>query len=204
MRRARRIVEISAWAAGVALLAAYGSIRYRQAVARDASIAEFVDMSTWSAKRVAAYLESDTPDVTAQALLRIPRLRLVVPVFADTSERNLNRGAGFIEGTARSGAAGNVGIAAHRDGFFRALKDVQIGDQLILEERSVTYIYVVVATTVVEPTNVEVLRPTPQPTITLVTCYPFYFAGSAPHRFIVQARRSVEADRESALAAQGQ
>ena len=198
MRGAVRIVRISAWLLGVTLLAAHG---YRQALARDDS----VDMSTWSAKRIAAYRSSAASDVTPDALLRIPRLRLNVPVFAGTSERNLNRGAGFIEGTAHSGAAGNVGIAAHRDGFFRALKDVRIGDTLRLEEPSATYIYEVVATRIVDPDDVEVLRQTPHPTITLVTCYPFYFAGSAPQRFIVTARRSVATTDEAlVLATQGQ
>lgn len=227
MRGAVRIVELSAWILGITLLCVYGVIRYRQTQASEASIAAFqlthqdeadpaagvvanedprVDMSTWSAQRIAAYRASASPDVVPEALLRLPRLRLTVPVFADTSEPNLNRGAGFIEGTRHSGAAaGNVGIAAHRDGFFRSLKDVRVGDTLLLEEPSFTYVYEVVATRVVAPTDVEVLQQTARATVTLVTCYPFYFVGSAPQRFIVQARRSVASrDNNSALTTQTQ
>jgi sortase A len=121
-------------------------------------------------------------------VLRIPNLKLAVPVFEGTSELNLNRGAARIEGTARIGATGNLGLAAHRDGFFRPLKDIHVGDPLYLDTVGRTLIYRVSSIRIVTPEDVEVLEPTDKPSITLVTCYPFYFVGSAPKRFIVHAR----------------
>jgi LPXTG-site transpeptidase (sortase) family protein len=127
------------------------------------------------------------------ALLR-QRERLSKPPKGDV---NLNRGAGRIEGTARIGEAGNVGIAAHRDGFFRALKDVRVGDTLLLERVTATRTYRVVSTTLVDPSEVSVLAPTTTESVTLVTCYPFYYVGSAPRRFIVRAQRVTPDDKEA-------
>jgi sortase A len=98
----------------------------------------------------------------------------------------LNRGIGRIEGTAHVGAAGNLGLAAHRDGFFRGLKDVQVGDAIDVESLEGTMHYRITELAIVEPTDVHVLAPTDTATLTLVTCYPFYFIGEAPQRFIVK------------------
>jgi sortase A len=148
-----------------------------------------VDMSTWSQARIEQYREASRAADTPLAVLRIPTIGLTVPVFDGTSERNLNRGAGRIEGTAQLGEPGNVGIAAHRDGFFRALKNVQVGDVLVMERATATDTYRIVSTTIVDPSDVSVLDPTLTSSVTLVTCYPFYFVGSAPQRFIVHAQR---------------
>ena len=110
-----------------------------------------------------------------------------MPVYNGTDEINLNRGAGRIIGTARIDAPGNLGIAAHRDGFFRVLKDVELGDTLELQTHQGEKEFVVSSITIVDPTDVSVLAPTDQPTVTLVTCYPFYFVGHAPKRYIVKA-----------------
>jgi sortase A len=84
-------------------------------------------------------------------------------------------------------------IAAHRDGFFRGLKDIRIGDEIEIDTPGPSLTYVVDALTIVDPSDVSVLEPREVPTVTLVTCYPFYFAGSAPQRFIVQAAlRSID------------
>jgi len=147
-----------------------------------------VDFRLWSDNRVAAYKESliqktDLP----LALLRIPSIHLEVPIFDGTDELTLNRGIGRIEGTAGIRQNGNIGLAGHRDGFFRGLKDIQQGDvvELVLSDK--TKQYVVAETQVVTPDDVEVLEPTATPTLTLVTCFPFYYVGSAPKRFIVTA-----------------
>jgi sortase A len=145
-------------------------------------------MSMWSRARVERYRESLRTAGVPLAVLRIPAVKLTVPVFEGTSEQNLNRGAGRIAGTAQIGELGNVGIAAHRDGFFRVLKDVQIGDLLVLERLGATDAYRIVSTTIVDPSDVSVLQPTATHSVTLVTCYPFYFVGSAPRRFIVHAQ----------------
>jgi sortase A len=149
-----------------------------------------VDVSLWSDVRVKAWKESLESDRRAPlALLRVPRLKIDVPVLEGTDDLTLNRGAGWIEGTARPGAPGNVGLSAHRDGFFRALKDVAVGDELIVETPRETARYAVAWTKIVEPDDVSVLDDTGGDAVTLVTCYPFYFVGSAPQRLIVRATR---------------
>src|SRR5215469_851377 len=82
---------------------------------------------------------------------------------------------------------GNIGISGHRDGFFRGLKDIREGDGIELVTATGTDTYTIDHIVIVKPTDVSVLAPRPRPSITLVTCYPFYFVGSAPQRYIVQA-----------------
>jgi len=150
--------------------------------------AETTDFSLWSEKRVREYKASlSIAKHLPLAVLDINRLRIRVPVFEGTDDLVLNRGLGWIVGTARPGEAGNIGIAGHRDGFFRGLKDIVVGDAMQLETLGQRAIYVVDEIEIVTPEQVEVLRPRAAPAITLVTCYPFYFIGDAPQRFIVHA-----------------
>lgn len=147
-----------------------------------------VDFSLWSPKRIEQYKASlaehfDQP----LAVLKVDKIRLEVPVFEGTSESVLNRGVGRIANTARLGEAGNVGIAGHRDGFFRGLKDVDIGDKMQLETVSGTKTYTIDSIKLVAKDDVSVLENEPKPAVTLVTCFPFYFVGSAPQRYIVHA-----------------
>jgi sortase A len=147
-----------------------------------------VDYSLWSPKRVKDYEATlaehfDSP----LALLRIDKIRLEVPVFDGTDDRILDRGVGRIAGTARIGEPGNVGIAGHRDGFFRGLKDIALGDTIVLEIGAGAQTYVIDSIKLVTPDDVSVLKSESTPALTLVTCYPFYFIGSAPQRFIVHA-----------------
>ena len=114
-------------------------------------------------------------------------MHLEVPVLDGTDEVTLNRGVGRIASTALPGQGGNIGIAGHRDGFFRRLKDVRTGDAIELATMSGTDIYVVDRIGVISPNDVAVLQPRTKDSVTLVTCYPFYFVGPAPRRFIVQA-----------------
>ena len=97
----------------------------------------------------------------------------------------LNRGVGRIVETAKPGEAGNIAIAGHRDGFFRCLKDIQISDRIELATPKERFTYTVEAIRVVNPEEVGVLLPGHRPALTLVTCYPFYFIGSAPQRSVV-------------------
>jgi sortase A len=148
------------------------------------------DTSLWSVERIRAW--HDTQDDEAPvplAVLRIARLKIEVAVLEGTDEWTLNRAVGLIEDTARPGSGGNVGLAGHRDGFFRALKDIREGDAIELALPRGTEQYLVVRTWLVMPEDVSVLDPTGEPSITLVTCYPFYYVGSAPQRFIVRAVR---------------
>lgn len=142
----------------------------------------------WTEKRIHEYEESlkvagDPP----LAVLSIEHLDITVPVFNGTDDYNLNRGVGRIIGTARVDADGNLGIAGHRDGFFRPLKDIEIGDNMSLQTAGGTVTYQVSSIEIVEPDDVSVLSPTQERTITLVTCYPFYYVGHAPKRYIVKA-----------------
>ena len=122
-------------------------------------------------------------------MLSIPRIRLEVPVLQGTDDWTLNRAVGVIEGTPLPGSPGNSGIAGHRDSFFRVLKDVVTGDLMTVETARATETYRIERIWIVDPTDVSVLDPTESPSITLVTCYPFYFVGSAPQRYIVRAVR---------------
>jgi sortase A len=121
------------------------------------------------------------------AVIKFPQQDLRVPVFEGTGELTLNSGAGWIEGTARPGEEGNIGIAGHRDSFFRVLKDAKVGDVIELSTLKETATYVIDQVETVDPKDVSVLGPRPSPSLTLVTCYPFYFVGPAPQRFIVHA-----------------
>jgi sortase A len=123
-------------------------------------------------------------DTAPMAILRVANLD-PIPVFDRTTRVNLHRGAAWIIGTAKPGELGNVGIAAHRDGFFRGLKDVSIGDAIELHTMTGIRRYRVDEIEIVQPENTSVLKKRPAPSITLVTCYPFYFVGNAPMRFIV-------------------
>ena len=145
-------------------------------------------MTLWSPGRVKAYkvaLEREAPPTLA--ILRIPRLKLEVPVYDGTSDEVLDLAAGRIEDTALPGTAGNVGIAAHRDGFFRVLKDLKEGDALVLDTPVASEQYRVEWIRLTTPEDVSVIDPTPGPAVTLVGCYPFYYEGAAPQRFIVRA-----------------
>jgi sortase A len=149
------------------------------------------DFRLWSPQRVRAWRATrEGPAPPPLGVLRIPRIGLEVAVLDGTDESTLNRAVGSIEETARPGTAGNVGIAGHRDGFFRGLKDIQTNDLLEIETLGRVDRYRVERTWIVEPDDVSVLDPTPAPAVTLVTCYPFYFVGSAPQRFIVRAIRN--------------
>ena len=149
------------------------------------------DQSLWSLARVSAWHEAlSEPAAAPLAVLRIPKIRLEVAVLPGTDERTLDRAVGHIEDTALPGADGNSGIAGHRDSFFRGLKDIAPGDAIELETLQGTEVYRVERTWIVDPDEVSVLDPTPTRSLTLVTCYPFYFVGSAPQRFIVRAVRA--------------
>lgn len=138
-------------------------------------------------RRAKLYQSSFEVSDQALAVLRVPRLHLEAPVLEGTDALTLNRGVGRIRGTSRLGENGNVGIAGHRDGFFRRLKEINPGDLIELVRRSGTDIYTVDGISITDPTDVSVLQPENKPKLTLVTCYPFYYVGPAPKRYIVEA-----------------
>ena len=203
-RRLLLLVERASWALGLVGLVSWGVFQIgvanwtRQDLERFAAVrvdaagpAEHPpDQSLWSPHRVNAWREALADSApTPLAVLRIPKIRLEVAVLPGTGDRTLDRGVGHIEDTAVPGTAGNAGIAGHRDGFFRGLKDVTTGDAIELETLQGKDVYRVERTWVVDPEDVWVLDPTSTQALTLVTCYPFYFIGSSPQRFIVRAVR---------------
>jgi sortase A len=200
----RRLVgyaERASWTFGLVGLVLWGGVHFAVALSSRHDLDRFAaqqalatdqtpDQTLWSPHRVAAWrkaLDESFPEPIA--VLRIPKLRLEVAVLPGTDDRTLDRGLGHIEDTASPGADGNSGIAGHRDGFFRGLKDIAPGDTIEVATLKTTHRYRVERTWVVDPDDVSVLDPTPAAALTLVTCYPFYFIGSAPQRFIVRAVR---------------
>lgn len=121
--------------------------------------------------------------------IEIPRIGLSAVVFEGTGKNTLRHAIGHIPGTSLPGQPGNTGLAGHRDTFFRPLRKILQNDTITLTTLRGKYHYRVVSTRVVRPTEVSVLDPTENEILTLVTCHPFYFVGSAPNRFIVRAER---------------
>jgi sortase A len=119
----------------------------------------------------------------------IPRLGMSIAVLQGTSSRVLRLGIGHIAGTPLPGEAGNIGIAGHRDTFFRGLKDIRKDDEIQLQTASGLSRYEVDWMKVVANDDQSVLAPSTESTLTLVTCYPFYFVGPAPKRFVVRAHK---------------
>src|ERR1700759_3472792 len=208
MRRSSKALEWLLLAGGLLLIGVYVGARIHRSVLSRAEVERFKDQvlvskelnvgpetvgkkpdfSLWSTKRIQGYQDSLAAHFApALALLRVPKIALEVPVLEGTDDLSLNRAVGHIIGTPKPGEDGNVGIAGHRDGFFRGLKDVTAGDTIELIMPDGVRKYVIDEITVVDPTDVSVLAPRDKPTVTLVTCYPFYFIGSAPQRYIVKA-----------------
>lgn len=195
-----RAVELACWCAGIALVALYFALRGDGEAERRAAITTFMavaatapltygapDRAHWSQGRIRAYAAARAGAGLPVAVLRIRRIGLEVPVYAADTARNMNRGAVLVAGTAAPDSGGNTAIAAHRDGYFRALKNVVVGDVVSVQTLSRVERYRVTSLAIVAPTDVAVLRRTAVPAVTLVTCYPFYFVGSAPRRYIVRA-----------------
>jgi sortase A len=153
---------------------------------------------SWNPSREASYVDgrivpegpkalSVVPPGETFARLSIPRLQQVLYVVEGTEHADLRRGPGHLEGSALPGSTGNCVIAGHRDTHFRALKDIHKGDDIELETAAGKFTYRVSDITIVSPNNTESLQPSQQAVLNLITCYPFYYVGSAPKRFIVHA-----------------
>jgi sortase A len=198
-------VERTSWAIGLVGLLSWGAFQVGVATSTKHDLQRFValqaaappDQSLWSPERVSAWRQAQAESASTAsplAVLRIPKIRLEVPLLPGTDDRTLDRAVGHIEDTAQPGTDGNLGIAGHRDGFFRGLKDIAPGDVIELDTLQGKNVYRVERTWVVSPDDVSVLNPTSARTLTLVTCYPFYFVGSAPLRFIVRAVHVAETE----------
>lgn len=196
-----RVIEAALWLFGLVCVGAYGVSKIHSASAQSAAISELEaewrldaagvepDQSLWSTQRIAQRerARAERDGLSPIALLSIPAVGIRVAVFEGTSDRVLNLGVGRMLDTAELGVPGNLGLAGHRDGFFRGLKDIAVGDDISIQHDGGIDHYNVTELLVVAPDAVHVLAPTDKTTLTLVTCYPFYFVGHAPQRFIVQA-----------------
>ncbi|QFU76221.1 class D sortase [Halioglobus maricola] len=153
-----------------------------------ADIGSEPDTTLWAPGRVADYqaslLESLPPVL---GVLEVPSINLKVPVYQTNTELVMDRAAGVIDGMAYPHEPGNIGISGHRDGYFRALKDIKVGETIVLQTLEGEKRFRIDETHIVEIDDTRLLQDTRDQTITLVTCYPFYFVGHAPQRFIVTA-----------------
>jgi sortase A len=143
--------------------------------------------------RSASVVVSDAPVANLKqpiGRLEIPSVNISGIVIEGDDARTLRRGIGHIPGTALPGGPGNVGLSAHRDTFFRHLGQIRTGDPLWITTLKGRYKYVVESSGIVDPDEDIVLHDIGRPTLTLVTCYPFYYVGSAPKRFVVHATLS--------------
>jgi sortase A len=197
------LAERTAWALGVVCLLTWGALSIEGMTGARHELERFAalqataletaspDLSLWDRERISAWRRAlSEPAPSPLAVLRIPKIRLEVAVLPGTDDFTLNRAVGHIEDTALPGTDGNSGIAGHRDGFFRGLKDVAPDDAIELETLRGKEGYRVERIWVVNPEDVSVLEATPRRSLTLVTCYPFYHVGPAPQRYIVRAVRA--------------
>ena len=165
----------------------YGMLFARIELSRFQSI--HPETISWAPGRVAAYRKvlREVAFPSPLAVLRMRSVSLEVPVLEGTSQIILNRGAGHLTGTAEPGSKGNIVIAGHRDGFFRRLKNISVGDHIELARHGTVDTFRVDRLQVVERTDNTALQPTKNPVLTLVTCYPFFYLGAAPQRYVVRA-----------------
>ena len=139
----------------------------------------------------AAFSEPAPPaDHSIVGRIEIPRIGLKAMILEGASRRTLALAVGHITGTALPGAKGNAAIAGHRDTFFRGLKDIRLGDTILVTTLEGSFEYRVKVCHVVSPRDTRVLEDTAEAALTLVTCYPFHYLGPAPERFIVRATRA--------------
>lgn len=151
-------------------------------------VVEEPDYSLWNGQRIKDYEESLKVETAPPlAILTIDSLGIQIPVYNGTSDFVLDRGAGRIKGMARPVEDGNLGISGHRDGIFRGLKDIREGDDILFHSPRGVEAYEVSHIDIVPKEDVSVLSRVNEKALTLVTCYPFYFVGHAPKRYIVTA-----------------
>ncbi len=142
------------------------------------------------ARVVPVAIRSATPDIgEALGRIEIARIGLTAMIMEGTDGRTLRRAVGHVPGTPMPGQQGNVAIAGHRDTFFRPLRNIRTDDEITLTTLGGSYLYLVDSAQVVSPDDTQVLDNSSDTILTLVTCYPFYFVGPSPKRFIVRAHR---------------
>jgi sortase A len=191
-----RVLELTLLAVGSAAIGFYGGARVA-ASREQVSLSRELSRLSAAATTAREHTRVGTTGTATAAVERtprtnlwrieVPRIKLSAVAREGVDTRTLRGAAGHIPGTALPGERGNAAFAAHRDTFFAPLKAVRKGDAVVVTTPGGVFRYAVTGTQVVEPEDVSVLDATPDPTITLVTCYPFDYFGSAPQRFIVHA-----------------
>jgi sortase A len=197
MKAPLRWVEIALLAVAVVALSWYGVVQVQEFLYQRSADRALEQARTREARPAPVRERPKLPAFPAR--LEVPRLGLSAMVRDGVDDATLRRAVGHIPETALPGDVGNAALAGHRDTFFRPLKKVRRGDRVRLTTPGGVHEYVVRDTKVVAPTDVSVLNPTRDKTLTLVTCYPFNYVGSAPKRFVVRAT-SVEAPTRAATA----
>jgi sortase A len=180
----------SGYGARVLLTTGLLALGYAAYIAADAKAFQAIEQQRFEhARREGAAAEPALVDGGSIGEIQIPRLGLTAMVVQGESAAILQRAVGHLATTALPGESGNVVLAGHRDTFFRPLKQVHAGDAITLKTRDGDFDYLVESTAVVRPSDVRVLQATVRRTLTLITCFPFSYLGSAPDRFIVRARQ---------------
>jgi sortase A len=191
----RRIIALALIAVGVGCLAWYGVERARRSVFQEQQNAALNQALRLDAQNPAAPPGAALPPASPEprsavvGRLEIPRVHLSVIVMEGDDDATLKNAVGHLPDTVMPWENGNSAFAGHRDTFFRPLQDVRAGDEIRLASARGILVYRVRDTRVVDPDDLSVLAPSAQPELTLVTCYPFYFIGHAPRRYIVRADR---------------
>lgn len=164
------------------------SLGYAAYVVSSAKAYQSIEMRRFEEARETAAPTPSLVEGGSIGEIQIPRLGLTAVVVEGDSEAVLQHAVGHLADTALPGEPGNIVLAGHRDTFFRPLKRVRAGDAITLRTREGDFEYLVESTAVVQPTDLTVIQPTDRPTLTLITCFPFYYVGPAPDRFVVRAR----------------
>lgn len=195
--RLLRRFEMLAWLAAALLLGFYfiATVHADRAASHDlrdfersALRVDAAEQALWSDSRKKAFRASLAADHgLPEAVLKIPALGLEAPVWEGTDKVTLNRAVGRVPQSASAGEEGNVVLAAHRDGFFRQLGKLDPGDAVVVQTLREKHRYIVQKALIVEPDAVHVMSDTDEAVLTLITCYPFYFFGPAPQRYVVRA-----------------
>ena len=187
MRTVKLVLPYLLIAAGAVLVYQGARVYLQSKLGQTEAQRQFVEHSSGEPAETESGVAAPPQDGEAIAKLTIPRLDTELYVVEGDDDKDLRLGPGHLPGTAMPGADGNCVIAGHRDTHFRVLKDLKKGDEIILETSHGDFRYRVEDTRVVPPTNTKPLLPTSDAELHLITCYPFYYIGSAPKRFVVQA-----------------
>ncbi len=189
----------------VIALVSFGTLGYvylestRYQAEQDRALDEPVSAASTKSAGKSGRVDSQIGSSDLIGRISIPRLKVRSIVEEGTESATLRHAVGHVEGTALPGEVGNVGLAGHRDSFFRGLKDIARDDRIKVETRERAYEYRVDSLAIVGPDDVSVLDASGGKTLTLVTCYPFGYVGNAPRRFIVHATQISSTSRQAAV-----